>query len=212
MNEQRRAYQKAYYQRNRERLLAQQKERGKRNYQANPDYYKAKSQRWREANPDRHQQSQQRYQETNRERTNQRSRDWYAANKARASAQARRQKLARYGLTEADYEEMLAAQGGGCMICGSLEAMKGRPDVSFRVDHDHTTGAVRGLLCAPCNSGLGHFKDNPDLLMRAAAYLTRLSSGATSTTSSERSSTPSSPKVSPSPRSTAARTSRSASA
>jgi hypothetical protein len=73
------------------------------------------------------------------------------------------------GISRSDYNDMLEQQAGRCAICGS-----GRGD-SVReplvIDHDHATGAVRGLLCAACNSGLGHFKDSPGLLEQAKAYL-----------------------------------------
>lgn len=177
--EKRRQYQKAYYERNREKLLAKQRERGKRNYRDNPDAYKTRARRWREQNPERMRELQKRYSEENRETITQRSREWYQSNRRRAAAQARRRKLAGYGLTEAEYQAMLAAQGGLCAICRTPEAVKGKPEASFRVDHCHTTGAVRGLLCAHCNSGLGQFRDDPTLLRKAAAYLTRSSSGAT---------------------------------
>lgn len=60
---------------------------------------------------------------------------------------------ARYGITASDYDAMLAAQDGRCAICGTTEP-EGRRGV-FCVDHDHETGAVRGLLCWPCNRRLG---------------------------------------------------------
>jgi hypothetical protein len=78
-----------------------------------------------------------------------------------------------YGITFADYERMLAEQGGGCAICGSKTSkaiIRGK-EVLFHVDHDHETGVVRGLLCAKCNLGLGSFEDEPDLLRAAAEYL-----------------------------------------
>lgn len=74
----------------------------------------------------------------------------------------------KYGVSLTLYREMLAAQGGACKICGGVNA-DGRP---LFVDHCHKTGNVRYLLCHCCNSGLGHFKDDPELLAKAIEYLT----------------------------------------
>ena len=54
-----------------------------------------------------------------------------------------------------------------CVICGS--------DEKLVVDHDHKTGKVRGMLCNHCNRGLGHFRDDPELLEFAAQYLREMS-------------------------------------
>lgn len=80
-----------------------------------------------------------------------------------------------YDLTPAEYEEMLAEQGGCCSICGSAGNIKNNQGDQKRlaVDHDHETGAVRDLLCDHCNRGLGCFEDNPGLLTEALAYLLR---------------------------------------
>jgi hypothetical protein len=69
----------------------------------------------------------------------------------------------RYGLTQEDFEALLAWQGGVCAICGA-------PDPEH-VDHDHEFGNVRGILCFNCNGGLGQFKDNEQSLARAIEYL-----------------------------------------
>jgi hypothetical protein len=74
--------------------------------------------------------------------------------------------LAQYGITAEDYERMLVSQCGVCWICGTDPGEK-----PLRVDHCHDKGHVRGLLCDNCNLALGLFKDNPDLLRRAADYL-----------------------------------------
>jgi hypothetical protein len=70
-----------------------------------------------------------------------------------------------YKLSPADVSTMLAAQEYGCAICGAA------PEDGPKVDHDHATGRVRGLLCGPCNTGLGLFGDDPGRLRAAAAYL-----------------------------------------
>lgn len=81
----------------------------------------------------------------------------------------RRESLRRlFGMTEAEYDARLIAQGGGCAICGVT------PDVVQRnlsVDHCHTTGAVRGILCNRCNTGIGLLGDSVDGVARALAYL-----------------------------------------
>lgn len=74
----------------------------------------------------------------------------------------------KYGITADEYTRMVAAQGGGCAICGATECDDGR---RLHVDHCHETGKVRGLLCAACNHGLGKFRDSPLLLRRAVEYL-----------------------------------------
>ncbi len=72
-----------------------------------------------------------------------------------------------YGLTLVDYRAMVAAQAGVCAICTKPCSR------SLSVDHCHTTGKIRGLLCIACNKGLGFFKDSTDLLAAAAGYLQR---------------------------------------
>ncbi|MGA5008977.1 endonuclease VII domain-containing protein [Streptomyces koyangensis] len=74
----------------------------------------------------------------------------------------------RYGMTMADYRERVAVQGGRCAICGD-EPESGR----LHVDHNHTTGAVRELLCRPCNHALGNAQDDPARLRAMIAYLER---------------------------------------
>ena len=75
----------------------------------------------------------------------------------------------RYGITQEQYEAILAAQGGGCAICGTKDPGKGRKN--FCVDHDHKTGKVRGLLCAKHNKMLGLAGDDVELLERSIDYL-----------------------------------------
>lgn len=75
----------------------------------------------------------------------------------------------KYGITPEEYDALLAAQGGGCGICGRLP----RDDIALHVDHDHTTGRIRGLLCFRCNNALGDFEDDPDRLSAALGYLGR---------------------------------------
>lgn len=74
------------------------------------------------------------------------------------------------GVTDEEYVLMLAAQGGGCAICTNTPKTR-----RLDVDHDHKTGAIRGLLCHTCNRGLAYFRDDPDRLRFAAYYIERAS-------------------------------------
>lgn len=81
------------------------------------------------------------------------------------------------------YTEMTRAQNGVCAICKRVP-LKVHPN-GFSIDHCHSTGVVRGLLCNHCNTGLGFFEDNPEALTQAVIYLsqhTNSSSGAGSVT------------------------------
>ena len=72
-----------------------------------------------------------------------------------------------YGITREQFTEMSAAQGDVCRICKRPPQGKTR----LSVDHVHETGQVRGLLCDPCNTGLGMFGDDPERLSAAIRYL-----------------------------------------
>jgi len=76
--------------------------------------------------------------------------------------------LSNYGITLQDYNNMFMEQEGSCWICGISQLELDKP---LSVDHDHTTGKVRGLLCNNHNVALGLFKDNIELLEKAIKYL-----------------------------------------
>lgn len=93
------------------------------------------------------------YYEDNKERYNEVIRRWKQANPERVKFNDRNKHLRRnYGITEHEYQDMHAAQGGLCAICRSPEGAKNR---RLAVDHCHKTGLVRKLLCGRCNGALG---------------------------------------------------------
>jgi Recombination endonuclease VII len=102
---------------------------------------------------------------------------WYADNREIVIAKVKkwqRENRDRHNATQreyrsthqAEYDELLARQGGGCGICGRAPGK-----ISLHVDHDHETGEIRGLLCVGCNNALGQFHDDPHLLNLAADYV-----------------------------------------
>lgn len=126
-----------------------------------------------------------RYNEGHRDQINAAGRAYHEANRDKRNAarmqrhheippEVRKNKrlMASFGITVEQYNEMLARQDGVCAICREPETMirKGRL-LPLHVDHDHDTGAVRGLLCGRCNTGIGMFADDPDRLVAATTYL-----------------------------------------
>ncbi len=87
-----------------------------------------------------------------------RSERWPSLTKARYY-----QRKHKYGITEAEYHELLISQDGLCRICETEGAT--------HIDHDHTTGEVRGILCGHCNRGMGFFRDDALVLAAAIDYL-----------------------------------------
>jgi hypothetical protein len=78
----------------------------------------------------------------------------------------RRKSLKRSGWTLEQYEEAFSLQKGLCRLCGFPD-----PTGTLRADHSHVTRQPRSLLCNKCNTGLGIFQENPELLRKAADYL-----------------------------------------
>lgn len=84
--------------------------------------------------------------------------------------------LRRYGLTMSQYEAMSESQGGLCAICGRHEtaiATDGKTVRRLCVDHNHSTGQIRSLLCSACNKAIGEFGEGLDRMVSAVAYLAR---------------------------------------
>jgi len=78
----------------------------------------------------------------------------------------------KYGLSAAELADLRAAHAGRCGICATHRP-GGKSNTEFHIDHDHGTGAIRGLLCAACNTAIGLFQNNPTHLRAAADYLER---------------------------------------
>lgn len=164
------AYSKAYYLKNRAQLLSKQKQRDE------------------SVDPVARAEYLQQYQAANKEtllpKQRVRNKLNYAAAKPAHRERQRRNKLRKYGITEAQKDAILKLQEYQCPICERFLAEQTVPSI----DHCHVTGSVRGILCRRCNSALGLFEESPAMLERAAEYLgmqrlhqmTKLLSGATS--------------------------------
>jgi len=83
---------------------------------------------------------------------------WYAKHNTEYKRDYRARNL--YGITGDEYDKILSR---GCEVCGSTEKL--------HLDHDHSTGKVRGCLCQSCNLALGLMGDNPERLHKLANYM-----------------------------------------
>ncbi len=168
------AYSKAYYRKNRERMLAEQKERDQLRDAAQPEARNQYQHEYRAAHKD----------ELLRKQKD-RSKRNYVANKPAYRYRQRQQRITKYGLTPDTYSAILEHQGHQCPICQRFLAEQTVPSI----DHCHVTDSVRGVLCRKCNAALGMLEESPGNIERALEYLStsRLQafgkwlSGATST-------------------------------
>lgn len=88
-----------------------------------------------------------------------------------AQARERARTLQSYGLTEAQWDELVKRQENRCAVCRT-DKPGGRGE-RWHIDHDHVTGHIRGLLCGRCNSAIGMLQDDAAIIMAAALYVTK---------------------------------------
>lgn len=104
---------------------------------------------------------------TESQRNNLMAREYRRENLETSRRKTYRQSLKRrLGVSIEEHDTLMVAQGGVCAICGVNNGER-----RLHLDHCHTTGKIRALLCSGCNVGLGGFKDNVDLLQKAIDYL-----------------------------------------
>ena len=137
--------------------------------QSNAEKKRATAREWYRNNRERVKKKNAERYRANKDAMNARARQYYQDNKQRSAARSR---LARYGITDEQYARLYEAQGGRCAICETTaDAEKLRTRKSLAVDHCHTTGAIRGLLCGACNKALGLVDDSATIMRSAIAYV-----------------------------------------
>jgi hypothetical protein len=101
------------------------------------------------------------------------AREWHRKSRAANPEYYLNQQMKKlYNVSYDWYQEKLSKQNGVCAICKKPETTEIRGKlINMAVDHCHTTGKARGLLCTQCNRGLGLFQDNPTILQSAIEYL-----------------------------------------
>lgn len=139
-------------------------EEKRRAYARNPAKAQARARRWQTKNHETLREKQKAYRATHKDQKTRTNRAWLAANPHKALEYYRRNK---YGITNEQFDAMLAAQGHQCAICGKTQQR------GWHIDHCHSTGRVRGILCHGCNIGLGAFRDRTTSLLKAIQYLER---------------------------------------
>ena len=123
--------------------------------------------KWLIKNPEKQKAIKKKWYENNKEAVYKQSRNWIKNNQESYKFHARKSLLKKYGLTPESFEEKKLAQDNKCEIC------KEKLDNSVHtcVDHCHSTGKTRGILCRKCNNVLGQAMDNPFILKSALNYL-----------------------------------------
>jgi hypothetical protein len=151
--------------------------------EAKRQYDKENSRKWRLNNPEEAKKRRKENYLKNKEKILQQGKDYYNNNKEKyrlkhkkwneANPNKRREyQLAKYGLTLQDYEKMFEQQKGLCYTCHNPETkMSNGKVIKLSVDHNHTTGKVRKLLCYSCNLTIGKIQENIETLKNFIKYL-----------------------------------------
>lgn len=155
----------------------------------NTEYKTNWAREWRKKNPDKIKEYNQKrreqrlllgdeYYEKNKEFRKQQSKDYYERNKDKVSKRNRIRHLKlTYNLDAQQYLDMINKQNNCCAICNKPEhrILKTGDIKPLSVDHNHTTGEVRALLCNDCNALLGFAKENIGVLQNAITYISKYS-------------------------------------
>ena len=96
---------------------------------------------------------------------------------SRSANWLKRSRIRKYNLTPVEWDAIFFAQGQRCANPGCRSKDPGNKHGTWHTDHDHVSGKVRGILCQPCNTMLGHAKDDPFRLLGGAKYLEERSGG-----------------------------------
>lgn len=148
----------------RERHREEQAAHSKSYYAAHKEEARIKAKERREQHPEINRNKCRAYRASHLEEMKAKSRAYYAQNREKRLIEG---KLQKYGISREDLSALFEGQSRRCAICGT-DKFNG---VGPCIDHDHASGAVRGILCVSCNSVLGHAKDNQDILRAAIKYL-----------------------------------------
>ncbi len=145
-----------------ERRKESQRVRSKRYRERHPERIRDSVRRWQSKNPEKKKE----YDRRHYRKYRQEHLEYERVRRTDRELMLRYFLMKNYRLPISEYKSMLEEQGGLCAICGN-PCRYGR----LHVDHCHKTKKLRGLLCRPCNHGLGNFKDNPEYLISAIRYL-----------------------------------------
>jgi hypothetical protein len=138
-------------------------------YKERSEEIKAKAKNYYSNNKEKAAESKQKYYQKNKDKWAEAAKRMMEKDPERVKMYKRKWRLkTQFGITLDEYDRLLKVQNNTCAICGSdhNEEEKG-----LFVDHNHQTGAVRGLLCSSCNTALGLFRDSPSLISNAFSYL-----------------------------------------
>ena len=133
---------------------------------------------WSQKNPEKIKESGKLWKSKNRKKVKQIQENWHKNNPLRGKANYLVQYWPKLTASQAldAYQALVESQGNKCAICNCAETRKDSRSKKIKdlaVDHDHTTGLVRGLLCGACNTAIGLLRDDPDLTQSATNYLKR---------------------------------------